>query len=93
MKKLLGGQRFGSDEEVKSVVRRWLYAQKTEFYERGVLKSVTIGEICRETWFQCRRIGKTSSFLVHYFILLTYEIRCHKKLLCRILILHQFIKI
>ncbi|KAJ4446505.1 hypothetical protein ANN_13201 [Periplaneta americana] len=56
MKKFLGGQRFGSDEEVKSAVRRWLCAQKTEFYEQGVLKSVTIGEICRETWFQCRRI-------------------------------------
>ncbi|KAJ4444347.1 hypothetical protein ANN_06139 [Periplaneta americana] len=56
MKKFLGGQRFGSDEEVKSVVCRWLYAQKTEFYERGVLKSDTMEEICRETWFQCRRI-------------------------------------
>ncbi|KAJ4451980.1 hypothetical protein ANN_03464 [Periplaneta americana] len=57
LKKFLGGQRFGSDEEVKSVVRRWLYAQKVEFYERGVLKSDTMGEICRETWFQCRRIA------------------------------------
>lgn len=48
MKKFLGGQCFGSDEEVKSVVHRWLYAQKTEFYKRGVLNMVSRWEKCVE---------------------------------------------
>ena len=48
MKKFLGSQRFKSDEEVKSVVRRWLYSQKTDFYEQGILKLVPRWEKCLE---------------------------------------------
>ncbi|KAJ4451286.1 hypothetical protein ANN_02747 [Periplaneta americana] len=48
MKKFLEGQCFGSDEEVKYVVRRWLYAKKTELYERGILNMVSRWGKCVE---------------------------------------------
>ncbi|KAJ4439984.1 hypothetical protein ANN_08115 [Periplaneta americana] len=52
MKKVLEIQRYDSGEEVESVVRRWLYAQKTEFYEQDVLNLVSRGvKMCQETWF------------------------------------------
>ncbi|KAJ4429839.1 hypothetical protein ANN_22043 [Periplaneta americana] len=37
-----------SDEELKSVVQRWLYGQKTEFYERDVLNLVSRWGKCVE---------------------------------------------
>lgn len=48
MKKFLAGQRFATDAEVKSAVRKWLYSNRTEFYEQGILKLVSRWEKCVE---------------------------------------------
>ncbi|KAJ4443207.1 hypothetical protein ANN_04874 [Periplaneta americana] len=40
MKKFLVGHRFATDAEVQSIVRRWLYSNRTDFYEQGILKLV-----------------------------------------------------
>ncbi|KAJ4427817.1 hypothetical protein ANN_25545 [Periplaneta americana] len=40
MKKFLTGHRFATDAEVQSTVRKWLYSNRTDFYEQGILKLV-----------------------------------------------------
>jgi hypothetical protein len=40
LKKLLAGQKFHEDEEVKSEVTAWLRAQAAEFYDIGIQKLV-----------------------------------------------------
>ena len=36
MKEGLGSKHYSSDEEVKSVVKKWLKEQSTEFYGAGI---------------------------------------------------------
>ena len=36
MKEVLGDKHYSSDEEVKSVVKKWLKVQSTEFYGAGI---------------------------------------------------------
>ena len=36
LKKILRGQHFSSDEEVKTAVRKWLKMQPVEFYNEGI---------------------------------------------------------
>jgi hypothetical protein len=40
LKKFLAGQRFISDEDAKTAVRRWFRAQTAEFYNSGISKLV-----------------------------------------------------
>jgi histone-lysine N-methyltransferase SETMAR len=46
LKKFLAGQRFISDDDAKTAVRRWFRAQPAEFYNSGISKLVMRWDKC-----------------------------------------------
>jgi histone-lysine N-methyltransferase SETMAR len=46
LKKFLAGQRFISDHDPKTAVRRWFRAQSTEFYNSSISKLVVQWDKC-----------------------------------------------
>jgi len=46
MKKMLDGQKFGSDTEVQSSVRQWLGQQPASFFASGIQKLVDRWDKC-----------------------------------------------
>ncbi|GBM95572.1 hypothetical protein AVEN_34292-1 [Araneus ventricosus] len=45
-KRFLGGKKFDSDDELKWVVRRWLFSQPTEIYESGNFRLIHCWDKC-----------------------------------------------
>ena len=50
MKKFLAGHHFETDTQMRQAVRRWLYSNRTDFYEQSILKLVSRWEKCVEKW-------------------------------------------
>jgi hypothetical protein len=46
LKKFLAGQRFISDDDAKTAVRRWFRAQPSEFYNSDISKLVVLWDKC-----------------------------------------------
>ena len=46
MKRCLGGQHFGTDNEMQPSIEKWLKAQRTGFYDEGIVKLVPLYEKC-----------------------------------------------
>ena len=46
MKRSLGGQHFGTDNELQTSVKKWLKAQAAGFYDEGIGKLVPRYEKC-----------------------------------------------
>jgi len=46
LKEFLGGQRFDTDEEVKTTVEDWLSSQAADFYDEGIQKLVERYDKC-----------------------------------------------
>lgn len=42
LKTFLGGQRFATDQEMKTVVNNWLLSQQAEVYEGGIKKKLVV---------------------------------------------------
>jgi hypothetical protein len=52
LKKFLACQKFISDDDAKTAVRRWFRAQPAEFYSSGISKLVV-------QWDKCLNLGVT----------------------------------